>query len=120
MYQDKRASDHEYMYVGVSMLPVSVNVILEIRNVLTVRYIVHSIYCSECMTMTLLTLNVCTYYGIKSHLSVLNTFGGRRGHDHGVAFTTSYAIAAYHHMSCEFDSRGELYSVQRLYDNICQ
>jgi len=31
---------------------------------------------------------------------------GRRGHDHiVVGFTTTCAISAYHHWSCEFESR---------------
>jgi hypothetical protein len=30
--------------------------------------------------------------------------GGHRDHDHMViAFTTTYAISAYHHQSCEFN-----------------
>jgi len=32
--------------------------------------------------------------------------GGRRGLDHMVVgFTTTYAISAYHHWCCEFESR---------------
>jgi len=30
--------------------------------------------------------------------------GSRRDHM-GVGFTTTYAISAYHHLSCEFESR---------------
>jgi len=39
---------------------------------------------------------------------------GRRGCDHMVVgFTTTYAISAYHHLRCEFDScSGEVYSLQ--------
>jgi hypothetical protein len=33
-------------------------------------------------------------------------FGDRRGRDRmGVGFATTYAIGAYHHRSCEFESR---------------
>jgi hypothetical protein len=33
------------------------------------------------------------------------TYWGRHGHDHMVVgFTTTYAISAYHHWSCEFES----------------
>ena len=32
--------------------------------------------------------------------------GGHRDRDHmAIAFTTTYAISAYHHQSCEFESR---------------
>jgi len=36
------------------------------------------------------------------------------GHDRMVVgFTTTYTIGAYHHLSCEFESRsGEVYSIQ--------
>jgi hypothetical protein len=35
-----------------------------------------------------------------------NHLRGRRGHDHMVVgFTTTYAISAYHHWCCEFESR---------------
>ena len=39
---------------------------------------------------------------------------GRRGCDRMVVgFTTTYAISAYHHQSCEFEScSGEVYSIQ--------
>jgi len=40
--------------------------------------------------------------------------GGHRGRDlMAVGFTTTYAISAYHHKCCEFESRSsELYSIQ--------
>jgi hypothetical protein len=40
---------------------------------------------------------------------------GRRGHDNIVAgYTTIYAISAYHHSSCEFESlSGEVYLIQQ-------
>ena len=74
------------------------------------------------MTMNLLTLNVCTYHGIKSHLSVLFTLRGIRGYDHAVVgFTTSYTIVAYHHMSCEFEFHSWWVVLSTtLYDKICQ
>ena len=39
---------------------------------------------------------------------------GHRGRDHiVVGFTTTYAISAYHHKRCEFESRsGDVYSIQ--------
>jgi hypothetical protein len=39
---------------------------------------------------------------------------GRRGHDRVVVgFINTYAISAYHHLSCEFESHsGEVYSIQ--------
>jgi len=46
------------MYVVVSILPVSVIFILEFGNVLTARYFVHSIYCSDFKRMSLLTVLV--------------------------------------------------------------
>ena len=50
------------------------------------------------------------------------TVRGRRGHDHMVVwFTTTYAINAYHHYSCEFESRswrGVLDII--LCDKVCQ
>ena len=37
-----------------------------------------------------------------------------------VAFTTTYAISAYHHWSCEFKSaHGKVYSIATLSDKIC-
>jgi hypothetical protein len=48
----------------------------------------------------------------------LNNFpvavGGRRGRDlMVVGFTTTYAISAYHHERCQFESaHGEVYSIQ--------
>ena len=47
--------------------------------------------------------------------------GGRRGHDRIVGFTTTYAINAYHHSRCEFEShswRGVLDTT--LCDKVCQ
>jgi len=43
-----------------------------------------------------------------------NQIGERRGHDRMVVwFTKNYAISAYNHWSCEFESRsGEVYSIQ--------
>jgi hypothetical protein len=40
---------------------------------------------------------------------------GRRGHDRVVVgFINTYAISAYHHLSCEFESNsGEVYSILR-------
>ena len=39
--------------------------------------------------------------------------GPRRGRDRMVVGFTTYAISAYHHYSCEFESRlGEVYSIQ--------
>ena len=47
---------------------------------------------------------------------------GCRGHDRMiVGFTTTYAISAYHHLSCEFESsswRGVLDTT--LCDKVCQ
>jgi hypothetical protein len=48
---------------------------------------------------------------------------GRRGRDHVIVwFITTYAISAYHHSSCDFESRsGDAYSVcTALCDKICQ
>jgi hypothetical protein len=43
-------------------------------------------------------------WGIQAYLS--KRTGGRRGHDRMiVGFTTAYAISAYHHWCCEFESR---------------
>jgi hypothetical protein len=44
----------------------------------------------------------------------VDLFRSRRGHVHMVVgFTTTYAINAYHHKCCEFESHsGEVYSVQ--------
>jgi len=45
---------------------------------------------------------------------------GRRGRDRMVVgFTTTYAISAYHHLCCEFESRSGR-GVQHLYDKVCQ
>ena len=36
-------------------------------------------------------------------------------------FTTTYAISAYHHWSCEFEPcSGKVYSIQSLCDKVCQ
>jgi hypothetical protein len=36
-----------------------------------------------------------------------------------VGFTSTYAISAYHHIRCEFESRyDEMYSIQHSYNNI--
>jgi len=45
-----------------------------------------------------------------------------RGHDRMlVGFTTTYAISAYHHYSFEFEPRSwQGYSIQHLYDKVCQ
>ena len=53
-------------------------------------------------------------------------FTGRRDHEGMVVgFTTTYAISAYHHKRCEFESRsGEVYSIHHyvtsLCDKVCQ
>jgi hypothetical protein len=45
---------------------------------------------------------------------MLLILGGSRGLDHMVVgFTITYAISAYHHWRCEFESRsGKVYSIQ--------
>ena len=57
---------------------------------------------------------LCVWWlSVRFVLSVViaNQWGGRRGRDHMVVgFTTNYAISAYHHWWCEFESwsgRGE-------------
>jgi hypothetical protein len=47
-------------------------------------------------------------------LKIIGCRGDRRGHDlMVVGFATAYAISAYHHQRCEFESRsGERYSIQ--------
>ena len=48
-----------------------------------------------------------------------NAIGGCRGHDRMVdGFKTTYAISAYHHWRCEFESRsGDVYSIQQYVIN---
>jgi len=49
--------------------------------------------------------NLCLFRTQK--LLQLRFVRGRRCHDHMVVgFTTTYAISAYHHCCCEFESRG--------------
>ena len=45
---------------------------------------------------------------------------GHRGRDHiVVGFTTTYAISAYHHKRCEFESRsGDVYSIQKFVSDL--
>jgi len=61
------------------------------------------------------------YCGI-FHIRIYFTSKGPGGHDHMVVgFTTTYAISAYHHSSCEFESgscRGVLDTT--LCDKVCQ
>ena len=62
------------------------------------------------------TLVICPSYILKhkSLYGFLSHIGGRRGCDHMVVgYTTTYAIGAYHHYSCQFKFRsGEMYSLQ--------
>jgi len=37
--------------------------------------------------------------------NIVQSSGGRRGRDRIVGFTTTCAISAYHHLSCEFEPR---------------
>jgi hypothetical protein len=47
--------------------------------------------------------------------------GGRRGPDHMlVGFTTTYAISAYHHQSCEVKSHSGGLLDTTLCDKVCQ
>jgi hypothetical protein len=46
--------------------------------------------------------------------------GGRRGHDRMVVgFTTTFAVSAYHHWSCEFESFRWGVIDTTLYDKVC-
>ena len=49
-----------------------------------------------------------------NNISVILLWCGRRGRDRMVVgFTTTYAISAYHHRSCEFELlSGKVYSIQ--------
>ena len=49
-----------------------------------------------------------------NHYQVSNLIKGHRGRDRIiVGFTTTYAISAYHHQSCELEFRsGVMYSIQ--------
>ena len=55
-------------------------------------------------------INTCIYF----ILEYINTLRGRRGRDlMVVGFTTTCAISAYYHKSCEFETHsGEVYSIQ--------
>ena len=59
-------------------------------------------------------------------ISVYICIGGRHGFDRivvGFLTTCTYAICAYYHYSCEFESHsGEVYSIQQwtLWDKVCQ
>ena len=58
------------------------------------------------------------------YIYIVYGIGGHHGCDRMVVgFTTTCAISAYHHLSCEFESRsGEVYSIQHwsLCDRVCQ
>ena len=52
--------------------------------------------------------------GLNDQISVIYISWGRRGHDRVViGLIATYAIGAYHHQRCQFEScSGEVYSIQ--------
>ena len=60
------------------------------------------------------------------YFKILNVEGNvdtrsSRGRDRMVVgFTTTYAMSAYHHLRCEFESRGRGALDTTLCDNVCQ
>ena len=60
------------------------------------------LFCKE----YLLNRKIATFYIWTFQINIFFLNGGRRGHDRMVVwFTTTYAIGAYHHWCCEFESR---------------
>ena len=76
------------------------------------RMVVFYVICMSCLTCLLLKVvfNTITL----THVYPKGQLGGRHSHDcMVVGFTTTYAIHAYHHWSCEYKSRSdEVYSIQ--------
>ena len=95
------------------LLPVFISYKDKLHSHLCKFYVV----CFTCMQITVILLE-----GIVATCHTCVNFRGYRGRDHMVVgFTTTYAISAYHHLRCEFESCswwGVLNTT--LCDKICQ
>jgi hypothetical protein len=67
-------------------------------------------------------VNTLTYSYIQTLVLPLNEQSERRGRDRMVVgFTTTYAITAYHHQNCEFESRSSRGVLDTtICDKVCQ
>ena len=66
-------------------------------------------------------VNILTYSYIQTLVLPLNEQSERRGRDRMVVgFATTYAITAYHHHRCEFESRSSRGVLDTICDKACQ